>query len=119
MLQIEEVVAMTERLKLGRHGAHDRDNGAIVEAIVNRAQSLDTRHDSSHIRSRVSNSATGLLDEVASVCACRIRGATFAASSRRMVGMRKAARIVSVTAPPSVCHGSRSPKVPRSLININ
>jgi hypothetical protein len=33
--------------------------------------------------------------------------------------MRSAESTDSVTAPPSVCHGSRSPNPPRSLININ
>src|SRR5687768_7219783 len=119
MLQVKEVLAMADRLQLRRDGPHDRDDGAVAESIVDGAQRLDAGHASSHIKSRVSSTATGLFDEYASVSACLMRCATFAGSSRRITGMRSAASTDSVTAPPSVCHGSRSPKVPRSLISIN
>src|ERR1051325_4424862 len=118
MLQVEEVRSMSNRLQLRGDGAHDRDDSRVAEAIVDGTQGVDSRHASSHIKSRVSRSATGLFDECASVCAWRMRCATVAGSSSRMIGILNAVRTDSVTAPPSVCHGSRSPNVPRSLISI-
>ena len=72
MLQIEKVRAMPDGLQLRGHGAHDGHHGAALEPIVDGAQRVDPRHDSSHMRSRVKSSATGLFDEYASACACRI-----------------------------------------------
>src|SRR5688572_13638107 len=118
MLEVKEIWTTTDRLQLRRDGAHDRHHGRSIEPVVDRAQGVEPRHDSSHRRTRASSKATGLFDEYARACACRISYATRAGSSSRIVGIRNAFSTDSVTAPPSVCHGSRSPKLPRSLMSI-
>ena len=68
---------------------------------------------SSHIRSRQSSSATGRLAEYASVCAFAMRARDVLRRVEPACGMRSASSTCSVTPPPSVCHGSRSPNSPR------
>src|SRR5579871_1254762 len=113
MLQIEEVCAMPERLQLGGHGSHDRDNESVFKFRINGTQAISAQHYSSHIRSRVRSSAAGCKLLSASVCARRIRLRTVSAESRKEYGIPSARNIASVTFPPCVCHGSRSPNVPR------
>ena len=76
VLEIEKVRTMANRLQFGGNGAHDRDHDMLLQARVDRVQRVETPHESSHIRSRHSNRATGLLDDSARVCALAIRCAT-------------------------------------------
>src|SRR5579872_5132098 len=113
MLKIEEIRPMAKRLELCRHSPHDRHYEAVFEIGVDRAETLEAEHYSSHMRSRIRRSATGCKLLSARVCAWRMRFFTVSALSRKKYGIPSGRSTGSVTLPPWVCHGSRSPKVPR------
>src|SRR5947209_13122725 len=108
---------MSERLQLGRDRTHDGDDDGVAEPLVDRAQALEPlHHASSHMSERVSSSATGCRLLAARVCASVMRRSTVSGASRKPYGMASARSSDSVTLPPCVCHGSRSPNEPRSVI---
>src|SRR4029077_10602855 len=119
MLQVKEIGTVTQRMQLSGHCSHDRDDQTILELRINRPQTFQKEHHSSHIRSRVRRRATGCKLLSARVCAWRIRFLTVSNASRKKYGIRNACKSGSVTLPPCVCHGSRSPKEPRELMSIN
>src|SRR5574341_763117 len=118
MLQVEVIRAVPEGLQLGRNGPHDRHHETRFELAVNRPQAVEPEHHSSHIRSRWRRSATGCRLECASVWAWRIVLATKSGAARGRYGIPSARSTGSVTLPPCVCQGSRSPKEPRALTSI-
>src|SRR5207248_10657370 len=60
VLQIKEVGPVAERVQLGGNCAHDGYDDAVLETVVDGAQTFQALHQaSSHINSRVSSSATG------------------------------------------------------------
>src|SRR5205823_12936599 len=109
---------MTDRLKLGGNRTHDGDDDPFLELRIDGIDRLDPLHASSHIRSRPRSTATGLLADEARVSAFFRRAPTWSGESSRVTGIRRASSTCSVTPPPSVCQGSRSPNSPRWLINM-
>src|ERR1700737_3140899 len=119
MLEIEEVGAVPERVELGRDRAHDGDDGAVFELRVDGLQAIEAFHfGSSHIRSRWRRRATGESELCARVIACAIFGCTSSGRPRSSCAIWSASSTGRVYLPPSVCHGSFSPKLPRSVISI-
>src|SRR5437868_2454015 len=120
MFEIEEVCAMAKRVELGSDGAHDGDDGAVLELRIDGLEAVEALHrGSSHIRSRPSSKATGESELCASAMALVSLGCTSSGSTRSSRAMLSASRTGRVCLPPSVCQGSFSPKLPRSVISIS
>src|SRR5439155_9402865 len=121
VLQVEEVGPVPQRVQLRGHRAHDGHHGALREVAVDGLQALDPLQSggSSHMRSRVSSSATGDSDEWARVIAFPILSPTSSGLDSASHWMFRASSTLRVNFPPSVCQWSRSPKWPRSLISMS
>src|SRR5690349_13184165 len=119
MLEIEKIRAVPERVQLGRDRAHDGHHRAVLQLGIDGLQAIDALHrGSSHIKSRLSSSATGDSELCARVIAFVSFGSTSSGRLRSSWAMWSASSTGRVYLPPSVCQGSFSPKPPRSVISI-
>src|SRR6516165_2817070 len=83
VLQVKEIVAMSKGLQFCRNSSHDCHDETVFELRGHRTKTVEAKHYSSHIRSRVNRTAMGCRLLCARVCASRIRFLTVAALSRK------------------------------------
>src|SRR6188472_1139892 len=120
MLQVKEVLAVSEVVELLGAGAHDRDHELVLELGIQHANALCPLHTSgSSISSRVSSSATGESELWDSSQPSRIWRPTSFGLLAYSNGMFNARSTPSVTMPPRVCQGCGSPQCPRSAISMH